>query len=73
MFLLPCSSYSPWRTWLWRHVQDCTRLCAASQRRLTRCHALSTHQPCRREDGSIDTSAFKIIYVAPMKASGEVF
>ena len=23
---------------------------------------------CRREDGSIDTAAFKIIYVAPMKA-----
>lgn len=23
--------------------------------------------PCRHEDGSIDTSAFKIIYVAPMK------
>jgi hypothetical protein len=28
---------------------------------------------CRREDGSIDTSAFKIIYVAPMKVRSGPF
>lgn len=28
---------------------------------------------CRREDGSIDTSAFKIIYVAPMKVRHFLF
>ena len=28
-------------------------------------HELGLH---RRQDGSIDTSAFKIVYVAPMKA-----
>ena len=34
---------------------------------LTMLHEIGLH---RRDDGSIDTAAFKIIYVAPMKVGG---
>ena len=42
--------------------------CLSANLPLCACSATWAPCTCRREDGSIDTAAFKIIYVAPMKA-----